>query len=200
MRSSVTSIFTARRIASAVVLPGVFAGMLVFAAPASAQTAPTTGICNGVTNQLAHRGNVQPNLLKAAAKQNAEQIAKLQAERTALVTTQSNLGAQIKAAEAEIAALDAEYATLVGQIDTVTMSLTKLEADQATAILMRLTMLDVAAMQPGQGARSLIEHLGCLLICREAGRRFTLLGPRSSAGSLHHALTTAAASVAARDH
>lgn len=75
-----------------------------------------------------------------------------------------------------------------------------LEADQATAILMRLTMLDVAAMQPGQGARSLIEHLGCLLICREAGRRFTLLGPRSSAGSLHHALTTAAASVAARDH
>jgi hypothetical protein len=61
--------FTARRVASAVVLPGMFAGLLVFAPAASATTpAPTTGICNGVTNQLAHRGNVQPNLLKAAAR------------------------------------------------------------------------------------------------------------------------------------
>jgi septal ring factor EnvC (AmiA/AmiB activator) len=79
-----------------------------------------------VTNQQAHRGNVQPNLVKAAAKQNAEQIATLTAERAALVTTQNSLTAQITAAEKEIAALDAQYATLVGQIDTVTMSLTKL--------------------------------------------------------------------------
>jgi chromosome segregation ATPase len=81
-----------------------------------------------VTNQLAHRGNAQPNLLKAAARQNAEQIAKLTAERSALVTTQNTLTAQIAAAEKEIAALDAEYATLVGKIDTATMSLTKLES------------------------------------------------------------------------
>jgi hypothetical protein len=33
MRSSAASILTARRVASAVVLPGVFAGMLVFAPP-----------------------------------------------------------------------------------------------------------------------------------------------------------------------
>jgi chromosome segregation ATPase len=85
-----------------------------------------------VTNQLAHRGNVQPNLLKAAARQNAEAIAKLVAERAALVTTQNSLSSQITAAEKEIAALDAAYATLVGQIDTVTMSLTKLESDKAT--------------------------------------------------------------------
>jgi hypothetical protein len=60
-------------------------------APAYAQpaTGPAGGICNGVTNQLAHRGMVQPNLLKAAARQNAEQIATLQAERAALVTTQN---------------------------------------------------------------------------------------------------------------
>ncbi len=96
-----TSTFTARRVASAVVLPGMFAGMLAFAPSASA--AP--GICNGVTNQLAHRGNVQPNLLKAAAKQNAEQIATLTAERAALVTTQNTLTTQVKAAEAQIAAL-----------------------------------------------------------------------------------------------
>ena len=115
---SVRAQITTRRVASAVVLPGLFAGMLMFAAPASAADGAVTGICNGVTNQLAHRGNAQPNLLKAAAKQNAEQIAKLQAERAALVIAQNALTAQIVAAEKEIAALDAANATLVGQIDT----------------------------------------------------------------------------------
>ncbi|MDP9443744.1 MAG: chromosome segregation ATPase, partial [Actinomycetota bacterium] len=84
-KSAATSIFTARRISSAVVLPGMFAGMLVLAAPAAAATtsspAGTTGICNGVVNQLAHRGTVQPNLLKAAAKQNAAVIQQLQLKR-----------------------------------------------------------------------------------------------------------------------
>ena len=72
-------------------------GLLAVGAPAYADTT-TGGICNGVTNQLAHRGMVQPNLLKAAARQNAEQIATLQAERGALVTTQNTLTAQITAA------------------------------------------------------------------------------------------------------
>jgi hypothetical protein len=92
-------------------------GMLGAAAPAYAVTS-TGGICNGVTNQLAHRGLVQPNLLRAAARQNAEQIAKLTAERAALVTTQNTLTGQIAAAEKEIAAMDAQEATLIGQIDT----------------------------------------------------------------------------------
>src|SRR3712207_5668806 len=117
----------ARRITSAIVLPGVIAGMLIFATPAMGATNPVAGICNGVTNQLAHRGAVQPNLLKAAARQNAEQLAVLSAERAALVTTQNGITAQVTAAEKEIAALDAELATLVGKIDTTTMSLTKLE-------------------------------------------------------------------------
>src|SRR3954464_4180257 len=90
---------SARRITSAIVLPGVFAGMLMFATPATGATNPVTGNCNGVTNQLAHRGAVQPNLLKAAARQNAEQIAVLTAERATLVTTQNSLTAQVAAAE-----------------------------------------------------------------------------------------------------
>jgi hypothetical protein len=74
-------------------------GVLAFGTPAYAQDiAAPGGICNGVTNQLAHRGMVQPNLLKAAARQNAEQIATLTAERAALVTTQNSLTAQITAA------------------------------------------------------------------------------------------------------
>ncbi len=75
-KPAATSIFTARRVASTIVLPGVFAGMLVFAPSASAATtsapAGTTGICNGVVNQLSHRGTVQENLLRAAARKNAE--------------------------------------------------------------------------------------------------------------------------------
>jgi sarcosine oxidase, subunit gamma len=56
----------------------------------------------------------------------------------------------------------------------------------------RLCNLDTRAMLPGHATRSVIEHLGCYLICHEA--LFTVLGPRSSAKSLHHALITAAKS------
>ena len=80
-----------RRAAAALVIPAAFAGLLLAASPASAapDTATTTttkGICNGVVNQLAHRGTVQENLLKAAAKKNADLIASLTAQRTALQT------------------------------------------------------------------------------------------------------------------
>ncbi len=55
-----------RRIAAALAVSAVF-GVLAVGTPAYADTT-TGGICNGVTNQLAHRGMVQPNLLKAAAR------------------------------------------------------------------------------------------------------------------------------------
>lgn len=55
-----------------------------------------------------------------------------------------------------------------------------------------LCNLDTRAMQPGQGTRTVIEHLGCYVTCRATG--FTILGPRSSAKSLHHALNIAAKS------
>ena len=51
---------------------------------------------------------------------------------------------------------------------------------------------DTRAMQPGSATRTVIEHLGCYITCRAAG--FTILGPRSSAKSLLHALITAAKS------
>jgi hypothetical protein len=121
------------RAASAFVVPVIAAGALMGTmTPAVASTSPTTGICNGVTNQRRTAACAQPNLLKAAARQNAAQIATLTAERAALVTTANTLTAQIKAAEAEIAALDSELVTLQGQIDTTQMSLTKATADKAT--------------------------------------------------------------------
>lgn len=57
------------------------------------------------------------------------------------------------------------------------------------AMFERLCNLDTRAMQPGTATRSVIEHLGCYVICH--AERFTLLGPRSSAKSLHHALISA---------
>jgi predicted nucleic acid-binding Zn-ribbon protein len=122
-----------RRVVAALAVSAGF-GVLGFGAPAYAQTATTStgGICNGVTNQLAHRGMVQPNLLKAAARQNAAQIATLQAERAALVTRQTSLAAQVAAAEKQIADLDAANAKLDGEIAAAEMLLTKMTEDRAT--------------------------------------------------------------------
>lgn len=55
-----------------------------------------------------------------------------------------------------------------------------------------LCNLDTRAMQQGHGTRTVIEHLGCYVTCTAAG--FTILGPRSSAKALHHAMITAAKS------
>src|SRR5687768_3227300 len=106
-----------RRAASALVVPIIVGGLLGVHSSAVAGTAVSGGgICNGVTNQLAHRGMVQPNLLKAAARQNADMIAKLQAERDALTSTQKSLATQIAAAEKLIADFDIANAELDGDI------------------------------------------------------------------------------------
>ena len=60
------------------------------------------------------------------------------------------------------------------------------------AMLELLCNLDTRAMHPGHATRTVIEHLGCYVSCRAMG--FAILGPRSSAKSLHHALITAAKS------
>ena len=59
----------------------------------------------------------------------------------------------------------------------------------------RLTKADVRAMPPGSACRSTVEHLGVFL-WRTAEDQMVVLGPRSSAASLHHALVTAARSIA----
>lgn len=60
------------------------------------------------------------------------------------------------------------------------------------ALFERLCGLDTRRMLAGHATRTVIEHLGCYVVCRDD--RFTILGPRSSAASLLHALTTAAKS------
>lgn len=63
------------------------------------------------------------------------------------------------------------------------------------ALFERLTSFDLRAAEPGAATRTSIEHVGCLIALRAPGH-VTLLGARSSAGSLMHALKAAARSVA----
>lgn len=62
-------------------------------------------------------------------------------------------------------------------------------------LLERLSNVPVRTMETGDVIRSTVEHLGAFL-WRLADDRMAVLGPRSSAGSLHHALIAAARSVA----
>lgn len=54
----------------------------------------------------------------------------------------------------------------------------------------RLCPVNLRACKPGATTRTTIDHLGCLL-CVESETHVVVLGPRSSAGSLHHALLSA---------
>lgn len=66
-----------------------------------------------------------------------------------------------------------------------------------TAVFERLCSLDISTMPTNSVARTTIHHLGCFIVRPETKTSLSLLGPRSAAASLHHALTTAARSVAA---
>ena len=98
--------------------------------------------------------------------------------------THEDLAAQIKAAVGDAGSVTEQTDGWV-RFD--------LEGAHCPDVLELLCNADTRTMTPGTATRSRIEHLGCHLICRSAAH-FSILGPRSSARSLHHALTTAAAS------
>lgn len=55
------------------------------------------------------------------------------------------------------------------------------------AVLELLSNLDHRRMAPGHATRTTIHHMGCHLI-RIAAKTASIYGPRTSAGSLHHAI------------
>ncbi len=69
-----------------------------------------------------------------------------------------------------------------------------LTAPNLPALMERLCNVDLRAAADGHATRTVIDHLGCYLI-KHAAQTITLYGPRSSAETLHHALTVAAGSV-----
>ena len=95
---------------------------------------------------------------------------------------------------AEIKSIVANSASVTEQSDGWVIF--DIAGDNLIPLLERLCHLNSKALSSGDATRCLIEHLGCLIICRESGRELTILGPRSSAASLHHSLVTAAKSIA----
>lgn len=63
--------------------------------------------------------------------------------------------------------------------------------DRLPALFERLCNVDLARHGAGYATRTLLEHLGCYIVVRSQ-THISVLGPRSSAASLYHALTTAA--------
>ncbi|MEP4194852.1 MAG: sarcosine oxidase subunit gamma [Aliishimia sp.] len=60
----------------------------------------------------------------------------------------------------------------------------------------RLCAAPIRKMQAGDAQRTVIHQLGCFVIRRADEDHLRILGPRASAGTLHHALVTAAQSTA----
>lgn len=60
----------------------------------------------------------------------------------------------------------------------------------------RLCNIPIRQMQAGDARRTVIHQIGCFVTRRQADDHIRVLGPRSSAKSLHHALLTAAHAVA----
>lgn len=54
----------------------------------------------------------------------------------------------------------------------------------------RLCAIPVRSWSGGEATRTIIHHIGCYVLCRSS-EHMSVLGPRSSAQSLHHALQAA---------
>ena len=65
-----------------------------------------------------------------------------------------------------------------------------LRGDGLADVFERLCPVNMRAMKAGDVTRTSIDHLGCFFLLNDAND-VTVYGPRSSAGSLYHALKTA---------
>lgn len=66
-----------------------------------------------------------------------------------------------------------------------------LRGDGMEAVMELCSNLNIRSMQTGDAQRTSIHHLGCFVLRRDPSDWVRILGPRSSAASLHHALKTA---------
>lgn len=85
----------------------------------------------------------------------------------------------------------AEAASLTEQTDA--WARFDVKGDRLPAMFERLCNFDLAAQSAGSATRTMMEHLGVYIVVRTPNH-ISVLGPRSSAASLHHALTTTAKS------
>jgi sarcosine oxidase, subunit gamma len=94
--------------------------------------------------------------------------------------------------EAELKALFGDAASITEQTDAWVRF--DVSAPQLLPLLERLCNVDFENVSDGFASRTVIEHIGCYLIKRNA-TLVTVYGPRSSAQSLLHVIETAAHSL-----
>lgn len=66
-----------------------------------------------------------------------------------------------------------------------------LHGDGIDAVMELLCAINIRKMQTGDAARTVIHHLSCFVLRMAPENGLRILGPRASAGSLHHAILTA---------
>ncbi|KEJ88156.1 sarcosine oxidase subunit gamma [Sulfitobacter donghicola] len=66
-----------------------------------------------------------------------------------------------------------------------------LRGDGIEAVIELCCNINIRAMKTEDATRTSIHHLGCFILRRDPANWVRILGPRASAGSLHHALLTA---------
>ncbi len=71
-----------------------------------------------------------------------------------------------------------------------------LQGSALEAVIELLCAIDIRRMETGDAQRASIHHLGCFVLRRDPSDWVRILGPRASAGSLHHAIVTAMHAVA----
>lgn len=59
------------------------------------------------------------------------------------------------------------------------------------AVMELLCNVNMRGLKSGDATRTTIHHLGCFVICFDPEGFLRILGPRASAGSLHHAILAA---------
>ena len=70
-----------------------------------------------------------------------------------------------------------------------------LDGSQCLGVFELMCNVDIRMMNAGDVKRTQLEHLGCFVLCYKAYSHFSVIGPRSSAKSIHHRVMTAAKSV-----
>lgn len=66
-----------------------------------------------------------------------------------------------------------------------------LSGDGIAPVMELLCPVNMRSLQSGDAQRTQIHHLGCFVVCGDPDGFIRILGPRASAGSLHHAIVTA---------
>lgn len=101
--------------------------------------------------------------------------------------THEDIAAQLKTAVGDSASVSEQTDAWAGF---------DLTGDRVHSVLELLCNVNLNSVEAGDATRSSIHHLGCFLICGERDRFWRIIGPRASAGSLHHAIVTAMKAVA----